>query len=334
MFGRLFRRGPAPVMPVLDRDRALDDRELRSMRDRAVAGDWAAARDGVAAAGTDWERRGHRIWALAEAAPGNAGEWLDAWLSATPDDPIAVTVHAAALGERAGKARGTAPAARTSQEQFRSFGELSTQTWAEAERALALAPDDPVPCNILLIAMFGDAGRRGAFREILAEARRRERYSFEVNSTAVTFLCEKWFGSHDAMFAAARETASEAPAGTGVTMLPLLAHLEYAMREYSWGKVSARGLVDCQNYFRRPDVQRELDACVTKWRSPGPPTHAKALTCENWLALAYALSGRRDECKAVFDRIGPHVDSYTWSYFYGNVVGGFKVNWAWANRVR
>ena len=245
-----------------------------------------------------------------------------------------LTALAAALGERAGKARGTAPAARTSQEQFRSFGELSTQTWAEAERALALAPDDPVPCNILLIAMFGDAGRRGAFREILAEARRRERYSFEVNSTAVTFLCEKWFGSHDAMFAAARETASEAPAGTGVTMLPLLAHLEYAMREYSWGKVSARGLVDCQNYFRRPDVQRELDACVTKWRSPGPPTHAKALTCENWLALAYALSGRRDECKAVFDRIGPHVDSYTWSYFYGNVVGGFKVNWAWANRVR
>ncbi|MFF5225399.1 hypothetical protein [Dactylosporangium sp. NPDC000521] len=321
-------------MPVLDRDRALDDHDLRFMRARAVAGDWTAARDVIAAAGVGWERRGHRIWVLAEAAPDNAGEWLDAWLSATPDDPTAVTLYAAALSERAGRARGAAPAARTSQDQFRSFGELSAQARVQAQRAVTLTADDPVPCNILLGSMFGDAEHRGAFREVLAEAKRRDRFDFEVHSTAVTFLCEKWFGSHDAMFAAARETASEAPPGTGVTMLPLLAHLEYAMRQYSWGKVSTSALVDCRRYFRRPDVQRELDECVTKWRSPGSPTHAKALICENWLAIAYALSGRREECKAVFERIGPHAASHIWSYFFGSTIGGFTANWAWANRVR
>ncbi|MEV4510302.1 hypothetical protein AB0K00_15210 [Dactylosporangium sp. NPDC049525] len=334
MFGGLFRRGAAPVLPEVDRDRALADQDLRAARARAVAGDWTAARDVIAAAGTDWERRGHRTWVLAEAAQENAGAWIDAWLTATPDDPTVVTLHAAALTELAGRARGHATAAQTSQERLRSFADLSAKARAQAERALVLAPDDPLPCNILLNSMFSGGDRGGAFGELLAEARRRDRFDFEVHTTAVTFLCEKWFGSHDAMFALARETASQAPPGAGATMLPLFAHFEYAMREYSWAKVNASALVDCRRYFQRPDVQGELDACVTKWRAPGPPTHAKALTCENWLAIAYALSGRRDECKAVFDRIGPYADSHVWAYFFGSIRDGFTANRAWANRTR
>ncbi|GAA4253034.1 hypothetical protein GCM10022255_052200 [Dactylosporangium darangshiense] len=321
-------------MPEPDRDMALDDRELRAARGLAVAGDWAAARDIVATAGADWERRGLRLKVLAEAAPQDAGGWLDAWLLDAPDDPIAVTLNAAALSDRAGKARGAAPAAQTSEEQFRSFAELSERSHAEAVRALTLAPDDPMPCTILLGSMFAVRDQRGAFREVLAEARRRDRYNFDAHWTAVNFQCEKWFGSHRAMFDLARETASEAPAGSGVTMLPLFAHLEYAMRQYCWGKVSRDGLINCRRYFQRDDVQRELDACVTKWRSPGPPVHARALVCENWLAVAYALSGRRDECAAVFGRIGPYVASHVWAYFFGSTVGGFVANWKWANRVR
>ncbi|WP_433618794.1 hypothetical protein ACQP2P_22200 [Dactylosporangium sp. CA-139114] len=147
-------------------------------------------------------------------------------------------------------------------------------------------------------------------------------------------LCEKWYGSHEAMFAAAQEPGFDAPPGSGVTMLPLLAHFEYAMREYCWGKVTRDGLISSRRYFQRPAVQRELDDCVTRWRSPGVPAHTQALTCENWLAVAYALSGRRDECKAVFERIGPYAASHVWGYFFGAVSGGFIANWRWANRVR
>src|SRR5689334_4722568 len=105
MFRRLF--GRTPVLPEPDTDRAYDDLDLRAAREQAVAGDWAAAKAVIDAAGPDWELRARRIMVLAEAAPESAPQWLDAWLAAEPEDPTAVTLHAAALDDRAGDARGS-----------------------------------------------------------------------------------------------------------------------------------------------------------------------------------------------------------------------------------
>jgi hypothetical protein len=54
--------------PVPDKDRALDDQELRAARALAAAGYRLPAQAVVAAAGTGWERRGHRIAILGDAA--------------------------------------------------------------------------------------------------------------------------------------------------------------------------------------------------------------------------------------------------------------------------
>ncbi|MFC7480371.1 class I SAM-dependent methyltransferase [Luedemannella flava] len=59
----LFRRPPAP-----DQDFAQADLELRRARDRALSGDWLAARELLAATGRDWELRGRRLAALGDAA--------------------------------------------------------------------------------------------------------------------------------------------------------------------------------------------------------------------------------------------------------------------------
>ncbi|MEV4516019.1 hypothetical protein AB0K00_44555 [Dactylosporangium sp. NPDC049525] len=47
--------------PVPDKDRALDDHELRAARALATSGYWLPAQAVIAAAGTGWERRGHRM---------------------------------------------------------------------------------------------------------------------------------------------------------------------------------------------------------------------------------------------------------------------------------
>ena len=47
--------------------------------------------------------------------------------------------------------------------------------------------------------------------------------SFAVLQT----LCEKWMGSTDAMFGVARELAAEAPDGSAVCLLPVMAHIEH-----------------------------------------------------------------------------------------------------------
>ncbi|MFC5008069.1 hypothetical protein ACFPIJ_60935 [Dactylosporangium cerinum] len=325
----MFFHGPVP--PVPDKDDALDDHELRAARGRAAAGYWLPAQAVIAAAGTDWERRGHRIAVLgANAATDSA--WLDAWQAAASDDPTAVTVSASTLTARAKNARGTAAASRTSAAQFRRFDELSELAMVQARRAVELDRADPTPCTILCRAMFSRGDQHG-FHEALEEGRRRDPFEFGLNVMAVNFHCAKWYGSHDAMFAVARAAATAAPPGAGVAMLPLFAHFEYAMREYTWGEVTTQGLAQTHAYFRDPDVQREIDACAAKWRALGPPSHPNAILCDNWLAIAYSLGARRRDCKAVFDRIGPYAATHTWAYFYGSQAGGFLANWRWANRV-
>jgi hypothetical protein len=335
MFQRLFHRSPRPVEPTLDTDPAQDDLDLRAARARACDGDWTAARDVVEAAGGDWELRGRRIAVLSMVAADD-GAWLDAWLDAAPDDPAAAAIVASSLSTRAGQARGGASAAKTSRAQFDGFAELSAQAATASHRAIALAPHDPVPWAQVLNTMFASGrSRRAEFAEAFAEGRRRDPYNFELHLTAVSFVCEKWYGSHEEMFAAARDVAAAAPAGASAVMLPFLAHFEYAMREYSWDKRTEAARADCRRYFQRPDVQRELDACVAKWRAAGPPRLGRAMTCRNWQALGYTLAGRRDEAKAVFDEIGPYVGSTpAWGYFHLRQSEGFLAGWRWASRGR
>lgn len=331
MLRSLFSRGPKLEDPALDTDRALDDLELRAARAKAEAGDWTAARDVVAAAGTDWERRGNRIGVLSEAAADDLG-WLDGWLDASPDDPAAAAIEASALGERAGRARGAAPAANTTQQQFQGFAELSARAARASRRAVELAPGDPVPYAQMLRAMFADGhAQQAEFAEAFAAARRCDPTNLAVNLVAVSFYCEKWYGSHERMFAVAREAADLAAPGTAATTLPLFAHFEYAMREFNWGRGTAKGFAASQRYFQRPEVRAEVDACAAKWRAAGPPTHASAMVCRNWLALAYSLAERRAEAKAMFDEIGPYANGYTWGYFYGGLSRGFVTAWRWAN---
>ena len=47
-----------------------------------------------------------------------------------------------------------------------------------------------------------------------------------------------------------------APPGAGAAMLPLFAHFEYAMREFTWREVTTQGLARTHAYFRDHDVQR------------------------------------------------------------------------------
>jgi len=334
MLRRLFGRGSRPADPPVDTDPALDDLELRAARDKVRGGDWTAARDVVAAAGKDWELRGHRISVLSEAGVDDLS-WLDAWLEATPDDPAATTIEAAVLAERASRARGAAPAADTTREQFRAFADLSARSATAARRAVELAPADPVPWIGVLSSMFSAGrSRRDDFAAALAAARGCDPVNLSVNQIAASFYCEKWYGSHEEMFAVARETAAIAPPGTAATALPVFAHFEYAMREFNWGRTTGKGLLACRAYFQRPEVRDEVDACAANWRAAGPPTHAKAMVTRNWLALAYSLGERQPEAKAMFDEIGPYAVSYTWSYFFGSLRGGFLVNWRWANGIR
>ncbi|MDP9793856.1 hypothetical protein J2S43_002368 [Catenuloplanes nepalensis] len=335
MLSRLFRRGPRPAPPVIDADRAMDDLVLRAARDTAHrTGDWTALRDVVAETGTDWERRTFRLRVLGEDASTAEGAWLDDWQEREPDDPAAALIYAEALDRRAGKARGGASARNTTREQFAEFQALSAQSVAAGRRALDLAgPDDPSPLILLLNGAF--AARTADTPEFdaqVAEALRRSPYHFELHLTLVSLYCEKWFGSHSRMFEAARTVAAAAPDGANAVMLPYLAHFEYAMREFGWDRRDKHSLAAAADYFRRPEVQDELDTWAAKWQAGAPHPPGRAMTCRHWLALAAFLGRRKDLARATFDEIGTyHGATVAWGYFLPGAGSGFLAAWEWAH---
>lgn len=326
MFG-LFRRPPTP-----DTDYGQADLELRAARDRALAGDWTAARDLIVATGRDWELRGRRLSILGGAA-GEAPHWLDAWEAAAPDDPTVAILRADALMDQAGEARGAAAARHTTREQFREFERLSALAGQASQRAVQLNPDDPYPWVTRMASTLANGHRlRDEFLAAMDEAVKRDPDNFEAHLMAVTFLCEKWYGSHEQMFAAAREPAAAAPVGSSVAMLPLLAHFEYALREYGFD-TRASSLSAKASYFRRPEVIREIEACAAKWRGAGEPRLiGRGITLRHWLALANYLAERdRKGTRALLAQIGPYLGSTAvYGYFWVRQTEGFQAVWKWA----
>lgn len=327
--------GPLPEQPEFDEEKIFWDHELKDARDRACQGEWEPARKVIEQAGQDWELRGGRLAVLAGVAAEN-DNWLYAWLRADPADPAAVLIQSIMLGQRAGEARGSASAANTTAEQFQNFHALSEAAAQVGQRAIELAaPNDPIPWVEQLGTMFAD--RRAvqtSFDEVFTEARRRDPYNFDLHLTALSLKCQKWYGSHDEMFGIARGVAAAAPPGASSVLLPLFAHFEFAMREFSWDTRTRKSLRTCQKYFRRPEIRQELDQLIAKWRA-APPNRQRLSTCRQWIALYYVLAGRRKEAKAVFDELGQFVVPVTgWGYFFAGGEYGYLMSWWWANGVK
>jgi hypothetical protein len=332
----LRRRRPPeeaePTPPPIHADPALDDLELGAARAKVATGDWTAARDVIAAAGLNWELRARRITLLSDFPAGEDG-WLYAWLNAAPDDPTATMIYASMLSARATAARGSGTAAETTAEQHRAFAVLSQRAAETAARARDLAdPRDPIPYVELLQTRFA-GGDRARIAELYAAGASRDPFNVDLNIAYVSLLCEKWYGSHQEMFAVARSVAAAAPPGSGAAMMPYLAHFEYAMREFGWSERTVDTRRECYRYFEQPEIMRELDACAAKWRAAGPPALGRSLTLRHWQALGYVLSDRRAEAKAVFDEIGPYLRPApaAWAMFWLRRDKGACNGWVWAN---
>jgi hypothetical protein len=327
--------GPLPEQPEFDEEKIYWDLELKDARDRARHGDWTAAKKVIEQAGTDWELRGGRMAVLGDLAT-TADGWLYAWLAAEPEHPSAVLIQSSMLGYRAGEARGSASAKNTTAEQFANFRALSDAAAEVGRRAIELAPPgDPLPWVEMLGNFFADRQAvQARFDEVFTEARSRDPYNFDLHMTALSLKCQKWYGSHEEMFAIARGVATAAPPGASAVILPLFAHFEFAMREFSWDTRTRKSLNTVRRYFRRPEVRQELDHWIAKWRA-APPHPQRLSTCRQWIALYYVLAGRKKEAKAVFDELGQFVIPVTgWGYFFAGGEYGYLMSWWWANGVK
>lgn len=283
---------PAPLQPALTVAVAA-----------AKAGDWQPAAellDGTAER-TDWELRAHFVEQLADAAADDDA-WLLSWEAARPDDPTAALLRARSTVMLAWKVRGAKRAKYTSQEQFEGFHQTLARSREEHARAVALAPEgDPIPYVGEIWTAIGLGLPHDEMRRIWKELTHRAPHHYEAHFSALQYWCAKWRGSEELARAFAVRAAAEAPAGSLMSVFPLIAHFEHDES-------------DSADVDRTPEMYATVDAVLADVGA-ADPDHPRLPEVRHLLAYYLYLQGRWDEALEQFRLVDGHAGAFLpWRY--------------------
>ncbi|MFG2119261.1 hypothetical protein [Streptomyces sp. NPDC048710] len=273
--------------------------------------DWAAALDAVRRAdwepaaevlrtiGRDWERRTTLIGHLATLAAKD-DEWLLAWEAARPEDPDAAVVRAQSTVYLAWELRGAKKAKYTTQEQFQGFHRTLVGAREEIARAAALNPEDPTPHVAEIWVALGLGYANAEMDKLWAEIKTRAPHHFGAHFSALQYWCAKWRGSQQLAFDFAERAAAEAPLGSLLTALPLIAHFEHDESTDT----------EADN---TPEMVARVDAGLAD-AAAADPTHPGLAQLRHLLAFYLHLQDRHEAALEQFKLVDGHVEALPWSY--------------------
>ncbi|MFF5640987.1 hypothetical protein [[Kitasatospora] papulosa] len=281
------------------------DPSLRAALAAASSGDHTPAAELLA--GTrehaQWERRDTCVSRLARASLHHPG-WLESWLEESPEDPDAVLVKADQYVYQAWQIRTGARARHVEADQFRAFHAVLRDSVPVISTAAELNPDDPVPWRIALTQARGIQAPREVFDGYLSEANARDPHHEGCHVQALQYLCAKWYGSHEEMFAFAERAAEQAPPGSRLHALPLQAVVEYLIADE---ETSGPG-----PYTARTEAAVTRAQALSDSYAPGD---REAAGFRNHLALVLWSLSRYEEALDAFRSIGVHATTFPWTYF-------------------
>jgi hypothetical protein len=314
----------------LDDHLAQDDPALRAAWDSAVGGDWHPARDLMAATRADPDRRARYVWVLAESttanrwsrmAPGQVAgpvdvdaAWPDRWAAAEPDNPDAVLVRVRSLIMRGWEVRGSGWTSTVGPSEMDEFHRVLHLALLLAEEAAGLAPEDPTPWVQQMLVATALGAARAYFDEIWDQAIRRDRWNREAHSLRLMYLCRKWSGSHEEMFAFAREAATAAPEGSPLHVLPVHAAAEWGMWQVRRAGGFREALAVVRAWRDDPQINADLDGALNRWLRVEPRRHASWYNDLNCLAYGLSRAKRYKDAGPVFTAIGPYMEDLPWGW--------------------
>ncbi|WP_053654717.1 hypothetical protein [Streptomyces sp. MMG1121] len=287
-------------------DGALDDAELHTARAALAQGRRQAARALLLHTGDDWDRRGHRLTALAQEPCAVA--WAQDWLLAEPGSADAAALFALARVQRA------------------LCGEEDPDRAREAcAAAAALAPADPTPW-LGLLQLARTLGPERELLGVFAELRHRHPEHHHAHHLLLARLAERPAGGRGAeaheVYDLAELAAAEAPADSPLAVLPVVAYAE------RYRVLAATGLAPADpaasGHWSGPRARRILSACFDWWLEWEHDEHPRRHIDLNHLAFALSCAGRPAEAAALFRRIGRHVTPAPWSYAHRDPRASYR----------
>lgn len=298
-----FRKKNVVVAGRLTIDEAYGDPAARALIDALAGRDWHTARDVVAAA-TEPDARAY----LLEAAAGVDGvqDWIGDWVRAEPDSTLPVLVKGTHAVFWAWEARGGASSDRTSQEKFREFHRRLRIAEHLLADVAARDPDDVTARTWLVTSARGTQMGKEVAQARFDEVVKRHPFHVVAHEQRLQYLCDKWFGSHEEMFAFARSAAASAPDGSLLPELIPVAHLE------KWLSLPSG---DDAVYITSQEVRDEVIAAAE--RSVLHPSFTPAhgwVPRANSFAMALEMTQAIDHAARVFDLLGDRVSRWPWFY--------------------
>ncbi|MGW4488582.1 DUF4034 domain-containing protein [Amycolatopsis sp. NPDC004368] len=282
------------------------DREIDEAERAFVTGNWKPAAQLLSEIGTGWDRRVALVRRLGEAVA-NDEIGLDGWRTERPGDPDAAAVNAESLVCLAWQVRSSLGAEHVSREQFQKFFAILKSAEPAAREAAELAPDDPTPWVTMLAVARGLQYDNDAFGEVWNELVARDPAHLPAHSSALQYWCEKWFGSHELMWAFAEAGAAKHPK---LARLPLVAAHE---AEY-------RGV---KGAWQNPLVASAIDRLLPWLDGEGRDAPGTA-TSRAYAARALVELGRGKEAVEQFRHLGVHADELVWAYGNKGRIVEFK----------
>jgi hypothetical protein len=273
-------------------------------------GDWRQA-DELLARTRKGDDRAARAGTIASAADGWP-EWIDEWHKARNERPEPWLIRGAIRLGWAWEARGSGRAGEVAEESWPIFFERVQEAEADLLEATRRDEKDATPWAYLLVAGSALNMEPPELIERFDEARKRDPQGWLAPWQALNALSEKWSGSHEIMFALAREIGANEPRGSQLHSLVAEAHL------HRWQYFSMEDPPDPKGqgrYYDQGDVQRELGRA---WeRGPGSPLFRPGPFANSQLALfafGFSLGEDTDLARAAFLKLNNHLTMTPWSH--------------------
>jgi hypothetical protein len=304
----------APHPPV---DELMGDADARRFSADLAAGHWQDFHSFLERT-RDWDDRAFYVRRLSEID--GRPDWLDDWLSATPDSAVAHLFNGTHMTRWAWQERGSGYATNVKEDSWAAFHRRLLLAERALLRATELDPEDPTPYAMLLQSAMGLSLGGTELRQRFDEVVRRRRWHRNAHSTMIQGLAAKWLGSHAEMFEFARSVTRDAPDGSGVHVVVCEAHLEL------WLNLPREGDNGRQlqtEYFSRPEVQREVSDAAGRSVLSVHHTATKWTPADlNIVAMCFWLMKDYTRQLHLMDRIGTSIQKIPWAY-QGNPAAAY-----------